>query len=394
MDIADRSPTTDRRRTPAQVALAGEVRAALAEIPPVPAGLGLEDRFAALVAFERRLHHSRLAVVSWPERYGGRGLGPEDASVVAEELGRCRAPELINFVAIEVIAPALMRFANDEQRARWLSPMGPAEEIWCQLFSEPDAGSDLAALGTRAVPEGVGFVVSGQKVWSTWAQFSRWGLLLARTGSTESRHRGISAFVVDMSLPGIEVRPLTTMTGDAEFAEVHFDRVVLPPDSLVGELHGGWAVAMHMLGNERGPYAIRRASVVRSMVQDVLSSARSAELSSVHRHRVVDVYIKLVLLDLRIAQVVNQLSAGHAPGPEAAITKVLLTNAEQAACAARLDSLGVGGIALRPGDQEGVALRDAYLYSRAASIYGGSVQVQRNIISERLLGLPADARPG
>jgi alkylation response protein AidB-like acyl-CoA dehydrogenase len=394
MDIDDRSATTDRPRTPAQVALAGEVQAALAEITPVAAGLGLEDRFAALVAFERRLHQSRLAVVSWPERYGGRGLGPEDAAVVAEELGRCRAPELINFVAIEVIAPALMRFADDKQRARWLPPMGPATEIWCQLFSEPDAGSDLAAIRTRAVPEGVGFVVSGQKVWSTWAQFSHWGLLLARTGTTESRHRGISAFVVDMSLPGIEISPLTTMTGDAEFAEVHFDRVVLSPDSLVGELDGGWAVAMHMLGNERGPYAIRRASVVRGIVHDVLSTARSAELSSAQRHRVVDVYIKLVLLDLRIGQVVAQLSAGRAPGPEAAITKVLLTKAEQAACSVRLDPLGVGAIALRPGDQEGVALRDAYLYSRAASIYGGSAQVQRNIISERLLGLPADARPG
>ncbi len=184
----------------------------------------------------------------------GRGLPAGEAIVVLEELGRLRSPELINFVAVEVIAPALMAFVDDERLTRWLPTMASAEEVWCQLFSEPDAGSDLSSLRTRAVPDGDGWLITGRKMWSTWGQFADLGLLLARTGTLESRHRGVSAFVIDMRQPGVEVRPLVTMTGAAEFAEVTFDEVPVASDRLVGEVDRGWAVALHMLANERGPY--------------------------------------------------------------------------------------------------------------------------------------------
>ena len=226
------------------------------------------------MAFQRSLHAAGLAVPTWPVSLGGRGLGAAAAAIVSDELGRAGAPEVINFVATDIVAPTLMRYAEPDRLAALLPPMAGADEIWCQLFSEPDAGSDLAALRTRAVPAGDGWTVTGEKVWSTWAQFARYGLLLARTGDLSQRHRGLTAFVVDMRRPGVSVHPLTTMTGDDEFAAVRFDGVELDGGSVVGEVGEGWAVAMHVLAFERGPYAVRRASVVRGSLERLLREAR------------------------------------------------------------------------------------------------------------------------
>src|SRR3954452_24542813 len=242
-------------------ALGAEVEAFTARNPAGRPPADLSERFAWLVDYQRRLHEAELAVVSWPKEYGGRGLSLFDAITVAEALGRAEAPELINFVAIEVVAPALMAFADDEQLSRWLPPMASAESVWCQLFSEPDAGSDLASLRTRAVQDGDCWRISGSKVWSTWAQFADKGLLLSRTGPLETRHKTIGAFVIDMRQPGVEVRPLVTMTGSAEFAEVVFDDAIVCGDDVVGDVGKGWSVAMRMLENERGPYALRRVAV-------------------------------------------------------------------------------------------------------------------------------------
>ena len=219
-----------------------EVRAFTSQLEPEPLHHSVDEQFKYLVDFEHRLHDAGLAAVAWPTEYGGRGMSPLEYAIVCDELGRAEAPEVINFVGIDVIAPALLVYADAEQLATWLPLMASAEEIWCQLFSEPDAGSDLASLRTRAEKTDAGWTINGQKVWSTWAQFATWGLLLARTGTAEDRHRGITAFVIDMATPGIDVRPLTTMTGSAEFAEVFFDNVELPDTALLGELGGGWQV--------------------------------------------------------------------------------------------------------------------------------------------------------
>lgn len=356
-------------------------------VGPIPSDL--DERFAWLVDYERRMHEADLAVVSWPKEYGGRGLTPFEAIQVAEDLGRAQAPELINFVAIEVLAPALMAFGTDEQLERWLPPMGPAERVWCQLFSEPDAGSDLASLRTKAEPCEGGWKINGAKVWSTWAQFAHTGLILARTGPADSRHRGISAFVIDMDQPGVQVHPLATMTGAAEFAEVVFDDAFVREEDLVGEVDKGWAVTLHILENERGPYALRRAAVLGSGMARVREMAAKRSLTPAQRLRIADAEISMRLLEHR-ARAVARLLVDEAPlGMESPMTKVALTAAEQTVFAVAHELLGMDGTAWEGEEPEAVEL---YLYSRAASIYGGSAQIQRNILAERFLGLPPEPK--
>jgi alkylation response protein AidB-like acyl-CoA dehydrogenase len=372
--------------TEPQEALAAEVRAFLAGEPLGGHHADQDELVQALVAYQRRLHQAGLAVVGWPERFGGRGLAPADAAVVAAELGRGRAPELINFVGIDIVAPALQRFADDDRLLRWLPPMANAEEIWCQLFSEPDSGSDLASLRTRAVADGDGWNVSGEKVWSTWAQYASWGLLLARTGTAESRHRGIGAFVVDMHSPGITASPLRTMTGSAEFAAVHFDGVHVDAGALVGEVDGGWAVTLQVLAQERGPYAVRRAAVLRTALDQAVEEARCQRVDAVLRQRLVGAVIAMETLELRIARMVAEMARGQMPGPDAAITKLLLSQAEQAIFAVWHAMQGNAGVAWD--DERHDVLAEHYLYSLACSIYGGAREIQHNIVAERLLGLP------
>ncbi|MDZ7676159.1 MAG: acyl-CoA dehydrogenase family protein [Acidimicrobiales bacterium] len=320
--------------------------------------------------------------VSWPERYGGRGLGPEAAAVVSAALGRSEAPDVVNYLALDVVAPGLMEFATEEQLERWLPPMPGASEIWCQMFSEPDAGSDLASLRTTAQIDGDAYVVTGAKVWSTWGQFADRGLALVRTGSAESRHRGITAVVIDMNAPGATVRPLTAMNGVAEFAEVFLSDVVVPVADRVGDHDGGWAVTMAMLAAERGTYPIRRGSVLRAALSRLRRTIDGTTDREVRR-AVVDAEIVMRLLDLRIAGMVRRLAAGETLGDDVAATKMILTRAEQSVRSAELAALGVD--ALAPADNGIVA---DWLYSRAASIYGGSAQIQRSLIGERVLGLP------
>ena len=370
-----------------------EVREFTGSIGPEPEFSTDEDHFQFLVEFQQRLNAAGLTAVAWPSLYGGRDLTPKEYAIVCEELGRARAPELINFVGIDVLAPALMAFCRPEQLRSWLPPMAAADHIWCQLFSEPDAGSDLTDLRTRAKRVPGGWSISGQKVWSTWAQYADFGVLLARTGTQESRHRGISAFVVDMANPAITVRPLRTMTGVSEFAEVFFDDARLPDDSIVGVPDEGWKVAQLILMSERGPYAIRRAAVLRGALSGLRELAVSLGHSSTElRRSIVDAVIDMRLLDLRIANVVDQLCAGHTIGNEAAITKLLLARTEQRIFTVAMGLLGSSGSAWDPSDHPISQWVERYLYSRASTIYGGTWEIQHNIIGERLLGLPREPR--
>lgn len=352
-------------------------------------GEDAEKRFAALVAFQNRLHAHGLAVPAWPVEYGGRGLGARDAATISSTLGRFGAPELVNFVGIDVLAPALLKFGRVADLLRWLPPMASADEIWCQMFSEPDAGSDLTSLRTRATLRSDGcWEVTGQKVWSTWAHYADYGLLLARTGAPDSRHRGITAFVVDMHTPGIDVRPLVTMTGEAEFAEVYLDAACVPPDAVLGEVNGGWDVAQVILTAERGPYAVRRAAVLARALAQTLRQAAERPIDGSTRQDLARAYTGYWLLEARIRRIVEDLDEGRTPGFDSALTKLLMSECEQALSAARLSLLGCGGTAWT--DAETRASVEEYLYSRAASIYGGTSQIQKNIIGERLLGLPRE----
>src|SRR3954451_25440516 len=249
----------DLRATTAEAALRDEVRAWLRANLPWEYGQGLPPRFDDLadeVAFGRtwqqKLAGGRLVGVAWPEEFGGRGGGPGEHYIVTEELAPAPAPGLVGRIGVNPVRPTLLAHGTPEQKARWLPRILDASEIWCQLFSEPGAGSDLTSLTTRATKVDGGFVLNGQKVWTSYAQFANWGWCLARTDADAPKSKGISALVVDMRAPGVEVRPLRQITDETEFNEVFFADVFVPEDRLVGPEHGGWQVANSTLTHERG----------------------------------------------------------------------------------------------------------------------------------------------
>ena len=218
----------------------------------------------ALRAWQARCHEAGYVGRAWPLEFGGRGRPAAEQIVIDQELAAAGAPEFANIVGLDVLGPSLLRFGTDEQRRRYIPPILAAEEIWCQGFSEPDAGSDLASLRTRAEERGDEFVVSGQKTWVSWGQFARWCGVLARTHEAGPKHRGISMLIIDMRSPGVELRPMTQITGHAEFCELFLDDVVVPRANLLGELGDGWKIAMHTLGHERGTAALPRQVKLRT----------------------------------------------------------------------------------------------------------------------------------
>src|SRR3954470_11766058 len=237
------------RATDDERALQDEVRSFLAQAPLVGAVLprALDDRMTLLCEWQASSYAAGFVGRAWPSEFGGGGRPPVEQIVVDQELAAAGAPEFVNVVGLDVLGPSLLRFGTDEQRRRYLPSILSAEEIWCQGFSEPEAGSDLASLRTRAVEHDDHFVLDGQKTWVSWGQFARWCGVLARTDDTVATHRGISMLIVDMAAPGVEVRPMTQITGHAEFCELFLDGVVVPKERLLGGLGEGWKIAMHTL---------------------------------------------------------------------------------------------------------------------------------------------------
>jgi alkylation response protein AidB-like acyl-CoA dehydrogenase len=380
--------------TPEEEAFALEVRAWLAEHVEVPPRF---ETIADEVDFGRRwqaeLAEGRWVGIHWPSAYGGRGASPVQVAIFNMEYARSRALQPINRVGINLAGPTLLAHGTDAQKERWLPTILTAEEIWCQLFSEPDAGSDLASLQTRAVRADDGWLLSGQKVWTSYAQFARWGICLARTDPEVSKHKGISYLVVDMQSPGIEVRPLVQITGDAEFNEVFFDEVFVPDDHLVGALNNGWAVANTTLAHERGTAFPFKEQVVHEVYLDELwqLAAQTGGLDNVDTaDALAQSFVDLRVLRLHNWRTLSRLTKGIEPGPESSITKLAWTEMTQALSARALDVVGRAaplwwGADNNPGD--GFWQRQ-FLWSKAASIAGGTSEVQKTIIGDRMLGLP------
>src|SRR5213595_3464571 len=254
-----------------EMAFAAEISAWMdtnLERPPRFASLADEVEWGR--AWQAKLAGGHWVGIHWPESYGGRGASPVQVAIFNMEYARSRALQPVNRVGINLAGPTLLAHGTDEQKERWLPPILTAAEIWCQLFSEPDAGSDLAALKTRATPVDDGWLLSGQKVWTSYAQFARWGICLARTDPDAPKHAGISYLVVDMQAPGIEVRPLVQITGEAEFNEVFLDDVFVQREQLVGDLNNGWAVANTTLAHERGTSFPFKEQVVHESFLDDL----------------------------------------------------------------------------------------------------------------------------
>jgi alkylation response protein AidB-like acyl-CoA dehydrogenase len=380
--------------TPEERAFAEEIRGWLVEHVEVPPRF---ESIADEVAFGRQwqatLAADRWVGIHWPSAYGGRSASPVEVAIFNMEYARSRALQPINRVGINLAGPTLLAHGTDAQKERWLPSILTADEIWCQMFSEPDAGSDLASLQTRAQKVDDGWLLSGQKVWTSYAQFARWGICLARTDPDAAKHAGISYLVVDMAAPGIEVRPLVQITGDAEFNEVFFDDVFVPDDHLVGALHNGWAVANTTLAHERGTAFPFKEQVVHEVYLDELWQLAEARglLDDVEiADGLAQSFVELRVLRLHNWRTLSRLSKGIEPGPESSITKLAWSDMTQALSARALDVVGESaplwwGASETPG---GGFWQRQWLWSKAASIAGGTSEVQRTIIGDRMLGLP------
>jgi alkylation response protein AidB-like acyl-CoA dehydrogenase len=346
---------------------------------------------AFLRDWQARLARERYVGVAWPAAYGGRGAGPIEHFIVQEELARARAPELAGRLGVNLVGPTLLAHGSAEQRERWLPKILDATELWCQLFSEPGAGSDLASLTTRAVRVDEGWILNGQKVWTSYGQFADWGICLARTDPDVPRHRGISVLAVDMHAPGVEVRPLRQLTGDSEFNEVFLADVFVPDDSLIGAEHDGWRVANSTLAHERGINP--RQQVIHSQLLDEL--LRLAEANGnfddpLSRQRLAQAFVEVNLFALFNLRTLSRVAKGREPGPEASVLKLYWSEMSQRFHATALSVLGPAAPLWRgaddnPGDGR---WQRSWLYYHAASIMGGTNEIQRNIIGERVLGLP------
>ena len=388
------------RATPDERALQAEVRSFLGEERITPADLPerLDERIEALRGWQSACYEAGYVGRAWPEEFGGGGRPPVEQIVVDQELAAAGAPEFVNIVGLDVLGPSLLRFGNDEQRRRYIPAILSAEEIWCQGFSEPEAGSDLASLRTRAVENDDHFVLSGQKTWVSWGQFARWCGVLARTDDNVPRHRGISMLIVDMHSPGVEVRPMTQITGHAEFCELFLDDVVVPKENLLSERGDGWKIAMHTLGHERGTAALPRQVKLRTWLDRAARDAARRELDG--RPIIEDpqaqvelarAFIGIEVLRHHAYRTVGEFLNGGAVGPDSSSVKLLMAEAEQRLAATAIDVLGP---TLQHADPDEAAedrfWTETYLYSRAASVYGGTQQIQRNIIADRILALPQE----
>ena len=339
------------------------------------------DRLVEMRRWNRLLAEARFAAISWPEEYGGRGAGTMEQVVFAEEMHRSGAPGTLNPLGLSNIAPAIIEFGTDDQRATFLPRMLRGDDIWCQGFSEPNAGSDLASLQCRAVLDGEHFVVNGQKTWNTLGHLANWCELLVRTDPEQPKHRGISCLLVDMTLPGVEVRPLVTITGEKEFNEIFFTDVRVPVSALLGPLHDGWRVAMTTLAYERGTVAnlhLGLRAKIRRLIDD--AAAVGALDDPVKRQALASLYLEGELLKLVSERAISGAIHGRAMGPEGSIAKLVWSEAEQ--------HVGeVAGQVLGPDANTGTWGRDR-VYMRALTIAGGTTQVNKNILAQRILGLP------
>jgi alkylation response protein AidB-like acyl-CoA dehydrogenase len=392
----------DLSPTGAESDLRSDIRAWLVEHLPWAYGEGLPPRFDDLaeeVAFGRRWQASlaadRWVGVTWPEAYGGRGAGPTEHFIVQEELARARAPEMVGRIGINLAGPTLLAHGTEAQKRRWLPGILRAEELWCQLFSEPGAGSDLAGVATRATPVEGGWVLDGQKVWTSYAQFADWGVCLARTDPEAPKHHGISYLVVDMHASGVEVRPLVQLTGEAEFNEVFLDGVFVPADRLIGPEHGGWKVANSTLSHERGTNP-RQLVIHIQLLEELLRLAvTSGAMDDVRlRQRLAEAYVEVRLFRLHNLRTISRLSKGLDPGPEGSALKLYWSEMSKRLHDTVMAVLGDAaplwrGAEDNPGDGE---WQRSWLYYQASSIFAGTNEIQRNILAERVLGLPRTAR--
>jgi alkylation response protein AidB-like acyl-CoA dehydrogenase len=351
---------------------------------PGPTPEGDEDGFQHRVDWQRKLNERGWAGLTWPVEYGGSGATLMEQAIYFEEMARARAPRMANVLGLTMGGPVVIHHGTDDQKGRYLAPILSADEIWCQGFSEPEAGSDLAALKTRARKSGDEWIVTGQKVWTTLAHRAKWCMLVARTDPDAAKHRGLTYFLMDMEQDGVEVRPLRQITGEAEFNELFIEEARIPDSNVIGEVNGGWPVAITTLMHERAGLAIALQVDVQTAIGELLDLARSSGLASdaAVRDRLAQLYIEAQVLRLNAYRgLTSQIKRGF-PGPEGSLPKWHWAEINQALTDLAMDLAGP-----RAQVADGIwAYR--YLRSKGNSIEGGTTEILKNIVAERVLGLP------
>ena len=361
-----------------------------------PLGEGVDEAAVrAAQAWQKKKAEAGWACLRWPRAYGGQEASAIQQVIWGQEEGRFETPPPIFGIGIGMCGPTLLTHGSEAQKSRWLPKLVTGEEIWCQLFSEPAAGSDLAGLRTSARRDGDAWRVSGQKIWTTGAHYCRWGILLARHDADVGKHAGLTFFVVDMQSPGIDVRPITQMNGGRGFNEVFFTDVRIPDDQRIGAVGDGWRIALTTLMNERAAAGGGGSGALRdlfALARRVPLRGRPALEDGGVRDRLADLYVRAMGVKHTGNRTLTALSQGRTPGPEASLGKLVSARLGQEMASLGIELLGAQGLVADPEAPGGDGFHDLYLTMPAFRIAGGSDEILRNIIAERVLGLPPDAR--
>ena len=399
MDFTD-SPSDAEFRAELRAWLAAHATARTGEPTGFGALVAQGDDEAALVAhardWQRALHAGGWAAIHWPREAGGRGATPMQAYIYAQELAAYDVPLDIFSIGLGMVGPTLIAWGTPEQKERYLQPMLEGSEIWCQLWSEPDAGSDVAALRTRAErDEATGrWVINGQKIWTSGAQWCRYGLAIVRTDPTVPKHKGISAFIIDMQAPGVDVRPLREMSGGTTFNEVFFTDVVVEADALVGPVNQGWQVALTTLAHER--FTAGLIGITAMAVEPLLSlatqpmSGTPAAADPLVRDRLAEVYTRHKALTLTIFRTLTAIERGQLPGPEGSTLKLAWSRLATMEAELAMSILGPTGLLTGPSAPRGGEWATAFSFAPSYHLGGGTDEVQKTILGERVLGLPKE----
>jgi alkylation response protein AidB-like acyl-CoA dehydrogenase len=358
-------------------------------------GTSVEDRddyIEYLRHWQRKLYEGGWAGISWPKEYGGRGATLMEQAIFQEELARAGAPQLIGTIGLSLVGPTIIAMGTNEQKSRYLPKILSGEEIWCQGFSEPNAGSDLAALGTKAIRDGDDFIVNGQKTWTSFAQLGDLCLLLVRTDTEAPKHKGITCLLADMHSEGVSVRPLRQMSGDSGFNEVFFSNVRVPVTQVLGEVNKGWTTAITALMNERANLGTgiqvvfkRNLAALIAHSRIVARNGRPASEDPIVRQKLAQAYLELEILRLNTNRALTSLSKTGIPGPEGSTQKLYWSEMNQRTQQTAQEILGSYG---QLKDFDNGIWEYAYLRARGNTIEAGTSEIQRNIIAERVLGLP------
>jgi alkylation response protein AidB-like acyl-CoA dehydrogenase len=374
----------DLTLSPSEAAFRDELRAWLAENHPGDDPPGEDAAFEHRRTWQLKLYEAGYAGFSWPKEYGGRGATMVEQALFGEEMARAKAPSPANVLGMVMGGPVVIAHGTDEQKERWLKPILTGAEIWCQGFSEPESGSDLASLKTKAVKSNGEWVVTGQKVWTTYAHKAKWCMLVARTDPDVPKHAGLTYFIMDMEQEAVQVRPLEQITREPEFNELFIEEARIPDENVVGGVGNGWAVAITTLMNERAGLGASAAAGVRIALEELkeLARERGAYDDPLVRQRLGQLEIEVELLRLNSWRGLTQIMKRGAPGPEGSLPKWQWGEINQSLTELAVDILG----------EEGAYWDSPWTYrvlrSRANSIEGGTTEILKNIIAERVLGLP------